>query len=132
MGAEVIKIESQVYIDICRSSPAGFADGKPGLNRNGYFHHLNYGKKAINLNLGKPKGRELAYEIVKRSDLVLECFPTATAARLGLTYDDTRKVKPDAVTLSVSLLGKTGTEPSQVSGWGRMGAGATGSVDAGR
>ena len=130
MGAEVIKIESQVYIDICRSNPAGFADGNPGLNRNGYFHHLNYGKKAINLNLAKPKGRELAYEIVKRSDLVLECFPTATAARLGLTYDDIRKVKPDAVMISVSLLGKTGTEPSQWVGWGPMAACFVGMFDA--
>src|SRR5260370_10865046 len=130
MGAEVIKMEWLVYIDICRSNPAGFADGNPGLNRNGYFHHLNYGKKALNLNLAKPKGRELAYEIVKRSDLVLECCPTATAARLGLTYDDIRKVKPDAVMISVSLLGKTGTEPSQWVGWGPMAACFVGMFDA--
>ena len=49
MGAEVIKIESQVYIDIGRINPSGMADRIAGPNRNGYYHALNYGKKAITL-----------------------------------------------------------------------------------
>ncbi len=56
MGAEVIKIESQVYIDLGRTNPASMADGVIGINRAGYYHGLNYGKKAINLNLKHPKG----------------------------------------------------------------------------
>ena len=51
MGAEVIKIESQVYIDIGRTNPAGMPPGAKGFNSNGFYHMLNYGKKAINLNL---------------------------------------------------------------------------------
>jgi benzylsuccinate CoA-transferase BbsF subunit len=61
MGAEVIKIESQVYIDIGRTNPAGMADRISGVNRSGFYHALNYGKKAISLNLGNPKGRDLAH-----------------------------------------------------------------------
>jgi benzylsuccinate CoA-transferase BbsF subunit len=130
MGAEVIKIESQVYMDIGRSNPAGMAERKPGPNRNGFYHMLNYGKKAINLNLRTPKGYELACELVKRSDFVLECFPRPAAERLGLTYDKMRAVKPDVIMISVSLLGKTGTEPSTWVGWGPMACCFVGMFDA--
>jgi len=130
MGAEVIKIESQVYIDIGRINPAGMADRKPGPNRNGFYHMLNYGKKAINLNLRTPKGYELACALIKKSDLVIECFPRPVSERLHLTYDEVNKVKPDIVMISVSLLGKTGTEPSGWVGWGPMACSFVGMFDA--
>ncbi len=131
MGAEVIKIESQVYIDIGRTNPAGMADRKMGsLNRNGFYHMLNYGKKAINLNLQTPRGYELACEIVKKSDFVLECFPRGASEKLGITYDKMKAVKPDIVMISVSLLGKTGTEPSSWVGWGPMACCFVGMFDA--
>jgi benzylsuccinate CoA-transferase BbsF subunit len=130
MGAEVIKIESQVYIDIGRTNPAGMADRKPGLNRSGFYHMLNYGKKAVNLNLNAPKGRELAHEIIRKSDFVLECFPTPTAEKLGLTYAEMKKVKDDIIMISVSLLGKIGTEPSKWVGWGPMACCFVGMFDA--
>src|SRR5215470_8734184 len=81
MGAEVIKIESEVYIDIGRTNPAGMAEGKAGINRSGFYHMLNYGKKAVNLNLSTEKGRELAHGIIRLSDFVLECFPTPTSEK---------------------------------------------------
>jgi benzylsuccinate CoA-transferase BbsF subunit len=130
MGAEVIKVESQVYIDISRSNPAGMAERKHGLNRNGFYHMLNYGKKTVNLNLRMPEGYELACELVKKSDFVLECFPTPTAERLGLTYDKMKAVKSDIIMISVSLLGKTGTEPATWVGWGPMACCFAGMFDA--
>ncbi|HKV55301.1 MAG TPA: CoA transferase [Candidatus Binataceae bacterium] len=130
MGAEVIKIESQVYIDISRTNPAGVADRKVGPNRNGFFHMLNYGKKAINLNLRTPKGYELACELIKKSDFVLECFPRPAAEKLGLTYEKMKAVKDDIIMVSVSLLGKTGTEPSSWVGWGPMACCFIGMFDA--
>jgi benzylsuccinate CoA-transferase BbsF subunit len=130
MGAEVIKIESQVYIDLSRTNPAGLAERKPGMNRNGFYHMLNYGKKAINLNLAVPKGRELAHEIIRRSDIVLECFPAPTAEKLGLTYEKMKALRDDIIMISVSLLGKTGTEPSKWVGWGPMACSFVGMFDA--
>ena len=130
MGAEVIKIESQVYIDIGRTNPAGMADRKSGMNRSGFYHHLNYGKKAINLNLSSAKGRSLAYQIIKKSDIVLECFPTPTGEKLGLSWNEVQKLKRDIVMISVSLLGKTGTDPSRWVGWGPMACCFVGMFDA--
>ncbi|HVN29481.1 MAG TPA: CoA transferase [Candidatus Binataceae bacterium] len=130
MGAEVIKIESQVYIDIGRINPSGMADRVQGPNRNGYYHALNYSKKAITLNLASEKGRALADEIIKKSDIVLECFPTPAAKKLGITYDKIRAVKPDIIMMSVSLLGKTGREPASWVGWGPMACSFVGMFDA--
>lgn len=130
MGAEVIKIESQVYIDIGRTNPAGMADRTSGPNRNGFYHALNYGKKAVTLNLASDKGRKLADEIIRRSDVVLECFPAPAAKKLGITYDRVRAVKPDIIMISVSLLGKTGLEPAQWVGWGPIACCFVGMFDA--
>src|SRR5208283_4376880 len=130
MGAEVIKIESQVYIDIGRINPSGMADRVAGPNRNGYYHALNYGKKAITLNLATGKGRALADDIIRKSDLVLECFPSPAATKLGITYERVRSVKPDIVMVSISLLGKTGLEPSSWVGWGPMACCFVGMFDA--
>src|SRR6202158_3016938 len=93
MGAQVIKLEPPVYIDIGRINPSGMADRIAGPNRCGYYHALNYGKKAITLNLATDKGRALADDIIRKSDLVLECFPTPAANKLGITYERIRAVK---------------------------------------
>ncbi|HVA79388.1 MAG TPA: CoA transferase, partial [Candidatus Binataceae bacterium] len=130
MGAEVIKIESRVYLDYMRIGPAAMADDVSGPNRSGIFHNLNYGKKSINLNLATPKGRALAYELVKRSDFVLECFPAPHTRKLGLTYEQLKAVKADIILVSISLLGKTGLQPSDWVGWGPMAASYVGMFDA--
>ncbi len=130
MGAEVIKVESKVYLDYMRVGPGAMADDVPGPNRSGIFHNLSYGKKSINLNLTTEKGRELAYELVKRSDFVIECFAAPHTRKLGLTYEQLSAVKPDIIVVSVSLLGKTGLQPAEWVGWGPMAASYVGMFDA--
>ena len=61
---------------------------------------------------------------------MLECFPTPAANKLGITYERVRAVKPDIVMVSVSLLGKTGLEPSSWVGWGPMACCFVGMFDA--
>jgi benzylsuccinate CoA-transferase BbsF subunit len=130
MGAEVIKVESKVYLDWMRIGPAAMADRVFGHNRSGIYHNLNYGKKSINLNLMTTRGRELGYELVKRSDFAIECFPLPNARKLGLTYEQLRAVKPDIILISTSLLGKTGLEPTEWVGWGPMACCFVGMFDA--
>ena len=130
MGAEVIKIESQVYIDMCRTNPAGMADRVAGPNRNGFYHALNYGKKAITLNLATDKGRALADDIIRKSDFVLECFPPLPRTNSASPTTRVRAVKPDIIMISVSLLGKTGLEPAAWVGWGPMACCFVGMFDA--
>lgn len=130
MGAEVIKVESQVYPDIMRLLPGTMADSVTGVNRSGGYHNVNYGKKCVTLNLGTPKGKELAYRLVKRADITLECFTRPVAKRLGLTYDSLKAVKEDVILLSCSLLGKQGLEQADWTGYGMLAIAFVGECDA--
>lgn len=130
MGAEVIKVESRMYLDFSRINPAFMADGRQHHDNNGCYHGLNYGKKSVNLNLKTARGKELAYDLIKRSDFVLECYPGPLARRLGLAYEDVRAVKRDIILISVSLLGKVGGPPADWVGWGPMACSFVGTFDA--
>ncbi|MBI3068853.1 MAG: CoA transferase, partial [Betaproteobacteria bacterium] len=48
-GADVIKIESATRIDSLRMA-APYKDGKPGINRSGYFADRNTSKRSITVD----------------------------------------------------------------------------------
>ncbi len=102
MGAEIIKLEVPDRGDDAREFPP-FRDGKSM-----YYINLNRGKKTITLNLKHPEGKQVFTELVKRSDVLLENFRPGTMERLGLSYDDMKKVNPRLVYASISGFGQTG------------------------
>ena len=104
LGAEVIKVESAARLDITRRPHAMY--GKPPSS----FEQVNAGKRSVTLNLKEPRALELAYELVRRSDVVLENFRPGVMARLGLDYPQLREVKPDIIMVSLSSNGQTGPE----------------------
>ncbi|MDD5288451.1 MAG: CoA transferase [Dehalococcoidales bacterium] len=107
MGAEVIKIESNVHTDINRRNPP-YGDGIAGIERSGTYHSRNMSKKSCTLNLTKPRAIEVVKEIIKKSDVVVENFRVGVMEHFGLGYDILSKLKPDLVLVSASGLGKTG------------------------
>jgi crotonobetainyl-CoA:carnitine CoA-transferase CaiB-like acyl-CoA transferase len=115
LGADVIKIESSVRPDLVRFLSG--TDGKSGVNRSGIFNGINFSKRSLALNLSHPHAREVALRLVSKSDIATENFTSATMKKLGLAYEDLRRVKPDLVMLSATSLGQTGPLASAV-GWG--------------
>ncbi len=108
-GATVVHIESKVRPDGFRTHYPPYKDNIHGLNRSGLFALCNNDKLGITLNLKKaPKATELAKKIVAWSDVVIENFSPGTMARLGLDYENLKKVKPDLIMLSSSNLGQSG------------------------
>ncbi|MDY7034883.1 MAG: CoA transferase [Thermodesulfobacteriota bacterium] len=103
MGAEVIKIESRKRLDALRR----LAGGIP-------FIALNRGKKSCTLNLTQPEGIEIARELIKISDVVVENFGGGVMERMGLDYRNLRGIKPDIIMLSVSGMGRTGPEKDYI------------------
>ncbi|HKA05210.1 MAG TPA: CaiB/BaiF CoA-transferase family protein, partial [Acidimicrobiales bacterium] len=94
-GAEVIKVETSLRLDVLRRSDFIGAT-------------TNRQKKAITLDLRHPKAVALVKRLVATSDVVAESFRPGVMDDLGLGYDALRTVKPDIVMLSSSMAGQTG------------------------
>ena len=106
-GAEVIKIESSSRPELFRTM-VPFKDDIVGLNRGGYFNVANTGKLSVALNLAHPKGVEIAKRLIARADIVVENFAGGVMERMGLGYEELKKVKPDIIMLSSCMQGHTG------------------------
>ena len=104
LGAQVIKIESSARLDITRRTHTMY--GKPPSS----FEQINANKMSACLNLKEPRAVELALELVKVSDLVLENFRPGVMDRLGIGYGSLRQSKPDIILVSLSSNGQTGPE----------------------
>lgn len=105
MGAEVIKIELPSAPDPLRTWGQAELDG----------HHFFWtvharNKKAVTLDLRKPKGRELFLELVDRSDIIVENFRPGTLEKWDLGYDVLRQHNKGVILVRVSGYGQTGPE----------------------
>jgi len=112
MGAEVIKIESRQRQDMLRYSYSVIGTGKSeeDLDRSSFFTALNYSKKSCTLNLTQPEGLDIARQIIRISDVVVENYSPGVMERFDLDYPSLRKVKPDIVMASISGMGQTGPD----------------------
>lgn len=106
MGAEVIKIETA-----SRAQAAVLAAAASNLNAS---------KMGISLNLKEPRAAEIARDLVKISDIVVENFGTGVMERFGLSYEDLKKVKPDIIMLSSQALGNTGPLRNAIGYWAEV------------
>jgi crotonobetainyl-CoA:carnitine CoA-transferase CaiB-like acyl-CoA transferase len=83
LGAEVIKVEP-VSGDGMRLA------GKP-------FFGCQRGKRDIALDLKQPAGLKIALELVAQADIVHHNMTAGVANRLGIGYEDCKRVNPDVV-----------------------------------
>jgi CoA:oxalate CoA-transferase len=102
MGAEVIRVEPP-WGAIDRISEGMLFGGAPYT-----FHHLNLNKKDITLNLKSPEGMAIFKELVKKSDIVIQNMSVGSMERLGLGYEELKKLKPDIIYAALSGFGQTG------------------------
>lgn len=114
LGAEVIRVESHKRVDTHRLSGLRDAAGKPRVNASPYFYLVNYNKQSVTLDISQPRGLEIAKEIVRHSDIVIENFAHGVMDRLGLGYDVLREIKPDIISIASSGLGRTGPQKEYV------------------
>ena len=110
LGAEVIRIESNVRLDLGRRVPIYPTGMEPGLNRSGYFNQWHQGKKSILLNLSKREAIEIARKLLAQCDVVVDNFATGVMEHLGLGYEELKKIKPDIIMASISGYGHTGPQ----------------------
>ena len=107
-GATVIHVESPNRPDGFRLEYPPFKDDKPGLNRGGCFSIFNDSKYAITLDAKLPGGVDLALQLTKWADIVIENMRPGVMDRIGLGYDTLIKSNPALVMLSTCNMGQTG------------------------
>ncbi|MFC1908939.1 CaiB/BaiF CoA transferase family protein [Chloroflexota bacterium] len=106
-GATVVKLESIKRIDPMRAF-FPYAGGIPGLNRCITFAQYNIGKLSIKVDLSQLKGFEIAKKLIAWADVFIEGMVPGAAERMGLGYEEVRKIKPDIIMMSTSMEGRGG------------------------
>lgn len=101
MGADIIKVEPP-WGELVRMYAPLYGGMSP------VFLYFNRNKKGMTLNLKDPKALEIALALAETSDIVVENFKRGTMDKLGLGYEDIKKVKPDIIYASLSGFGLTG------------------------
>ncbi|MDR3563122.1 MAG: CoA transferase [Negativicutes bacterium] len=102
LGADIIKIEKPGTGDPARET---------AININGqsvYFMGLNNSKRSMIMDLKNPRYQQLFLKLAAKADIVVENFAPGTMEKLGLTYEDVKKVNPKIIYTSVSGFGQTG------------------------
>ena len=103
LGADVIKIERP-----------GAGEWERGLEMMGEliggesaaFLAMNRNKRSVALNLKDPRARDALLALGATCDVVVENFRPGVLARLGLGYEDFKRVRPDIVYCSGSGWGQ--------------------------
>ncbi len=106
-GAEVIRVESSHRPDTFRSGGPR-PSGDRTLDASAYFAKFNRGKRSVAINLAHPRGAEVARRLITSADIVTESFAPGFMSRIGLSYEQVRKIKPDIIMCSMSMEGQTG------------------------
>ena len=96
LGAEVIKVEPVT------------GDGMRMVNQP--FMGCSRGKRDIGLNVKSERGKEIALQLVERADIVHHNMTAGVAERLGIAYEDCKRVNPDVVYCNTWAYGLEGPQ----------------------
>jgi crotonobetainyl-CoA:carnitine CoA-transferase CaiB-like acyl-CoA transferase len=103
LGAEVLKLERPGSGDETRTW------GPPWLDDlSAYYLSCNRNKQSLTLDLSRPEGVAILHELVKKSDVLLENFRSASADKLGLSPETLLAINPRLIVCSISGFGRTG------------------------
>ncbi|MFH1179818.1 MAG: CoA transferase [Candidatus Bathyarchaeota archaeon] len=102
LGAEVVKVEPP-WGTIGRLGPGELYKGVSTT-----FYALNLNKRDIAMDLKNPEAMNMIKELVKQSDVVIQNFAPGTMEKLGLGYEELKKLNPKVIYAALSGFGQTG------------------------
>lgn len=106
-GATVIRVETNARPCVTRLS-APFRDGRPGIDRSGYFNHFSANMLGVSIDMSQPAGVALARELIARADVVMENFTPGVMERWGLGYEALKEIRPDLIVARQNGFGADG------------------------
>jgi len=104
LGAEVVKVEQPGKGDDSRHF--GPFKNEESL----YFVSINREKKSVSLNLKSEKGKELFRKLVPQFDVLVENFRPGVMKKLGLGYEELKKLHPGLIYAASSGFGHSGPD----------------------
>jgi crotonobetainyl-CoA:carnitine CoA-transferase CaiB-like acyl-CoA transferase len=123
LGADVIKVEAPGTGDYLRDFL-----GQIVPHHSPAHMFVNRNKRSVTLNLRSDEGRQIFFELLRTADIFVDGFAGDACARLGIGYDDQRKVKPDIIYAQCSGFGAYGPYaqiPTHGNMMGALGGGVT-------
>ena len=103
MGANVLRVEAPTRPDMVRVMPPfddqGLSAAHGSLNRN---------KNSIVVDLKTPEGVAIIKKLIETYDIIVEQFRPSVMARLGLGYEDLKKINPRLIYCAVTGYGQQG------------------------
>ena len=105
LGADVIKIEGPKSPDPSRR----FLFHRR-LAISPYFETHNRGKRSLVIDLKHPRGKEIFFQLVRQSDVVLNNLRGGVMERMGLDYEALRQVNPAIIYAHASAYGEVGPD----------------------
>ncbi len=123
-GATVVRVESTKRVDTTRVM-GPFPGGRIDTRQSALYENCNAGKLGITLDLASPAGQQVARDLARWADVLVESFSPGQMQRWGLGYETLREANPSLVMLSTSLMGQTGAYAT-FAGYGNIGAAMAG------
>ena len=105
-GAEVIKIEPPGGDPI-----RGWRVVRDGTSL--WWASLGRNKKSVTLDLGTPRGREIAKQLAAKCDVLIENFRPGTLEKWGMGPQELKNLNPELIVARVSGYGQTGPYAAQ-------------------
>ncbi|KIJ28293.1 hypothetical protein M422DRAFT_235663 [Sphaerobolus stellatus SS14] len=121
LGADVIKIEEVDKGDDTRQwhppcaplSPNQPSESSHLPPESAYFLSVNRNKRSVTINFKTPEGLEIMRELIKTADVLVENYVTGKLAKMGLGYEDCRKINLKLIYTSITGYGQTGPYAGQ-------------------
>jgi crotonobetainyl-CoA:carnitine CoA-transferase CaiB-like acyl-CoA transferase len=98
-GADVTRVEAP---------PPQDRGSVTGRRRNSDEQNLHRNKRSLCLDLKSPRGAEVLKRLIAQSDVVVENFRSVVKERLGLGYEQLKKINPRIILASISGFGQDG------------------------
>jgi crotonobetainyl-CoA:carnitine CoA-transferase CaiB-like acyl-CoA transferase len=107
-GGEVIHVESAQRPDPIRFNTIKELGDADWWEWSPLFHGPNTTKRGLTLDMSSEPGRELARELIRQSDILVENYSPRVVEGWGLDWDEVHRINPRAIMVRAPAFGITG------------------------
>ena len=76
--------------------------GQSGDGENPYFVNMNRNKRSIAVDLRTDQGKAIIRRLIKRADVLIENYRPGIMEKMGLGYEDLKKINPGLIYAAIS------------------------------